>query len=123
MTESVLTRLAALKTASMSELKRQWADLFDSQPPPYNRRFLESRLAYRIQEPAYGGLTPAPVARLEALGEELAGGNIAVRRTRTEGRPIAGPRLLREYKGERKGVVEGRGVEGRVGIGGGRVRE
>ncbi len=49
----VLARLAALKSASTPELKRQWEQLFDSQPPPYNRRFLESRLAFRIQELAY----------------------------------------------------------------------
>ena len=32
------------------------ARLFDTEPPPYNRPLLESRLAYRIQELAYGGL-------------------------------------------------------------------
>ena len=49
------------------DLKQQWRDLFDSEPPSYNRRFLESRLAYRIQELAYGGLKPETVKRLEAL--------------------------------------------------------
>ena len=38
----------------------------------YNRRFLESRLAYRIQELAYGGLKPETIRRLEALGEQFA---------------------------------------------------
>ena len=36
----------------------QWRELFATEPPPYNRKFLESRLAYRIQELAYGGLKP-----------------------------------------------------------------
>ncbi|MCB1502899.1 MAG: DUF2924 domain-containing protein, partial [Bauldia sp.] len=49
-TPSVLTRLAALKTTPTADLKKQWRDLFETEPPPYNRRFLESRLAYRIQE-------------------------------------------------------------------------
>ena len=95
----VLARLAALKTESTPGLKRQWEQLFDTPPPPYNRRFLESRLAYRIQELAYGGLKPETVARLEALGEQLDGGNIAVRRTRVDDKPIAGTRLIREYQG------------------------
>ena len=47
------------------------AHLFATEPPPYNRRFLESRLAYRIQELAYGGLKPETRKRLEALGEQL----------------------------------------------------
>jgi hypothetical protein len=60
---------------------------------------LESRLAYRIQELAYGGLKPETVKRLEALGEQLDGGNIAVRRRPADERPIAGTRLIREWHG------------------------
>ena len=67
MTASVLAQLAALKTAPVADLKQKWRDLFDREPPPYNRRFLESRLAYRIQELAYGGLSEETVKRLEAL--------------------------------------------------------
>ncbi|MCA3450407.1 MAG: DUF2924 domain-containing protein, partial [Rhodobacter sp.] len=65
----------------------------------YNRRFLERRLGYRIQELAYGGLKPETIARLEALGEQIDGGNITLRRIRQDQRPIAGTRLLREYQG------------------------
>ena len=95
----MLARLAALKTAAIADLKQQWRELFGTEPPPYNRRFLESRLAYRIQELAYGGLKPETVARLEALGEQLDGGNIVLRRIRGDDRPIAGTRLIREYQG------------------------
>jgi hypothetical protein len=42
MTDRVLARLAALKTTSTPALKQQWRDLFDSEPPVYNRRYLES---------------------------------------------------------------------------------
>ncbi|MGE4045232.1 MAG: DUF2924 domain-containing protein [Acetobacteraceae bacterium] len=95
----VLRRLAALKTASTPELKQQWRTLFGTEPPGYNRKFLESRLAYRVQELAYGGLKPETVARLEALGEQLDGGNVVIRRTRMNDRPIAGTRLIREHQG------------------------
>ena len=50
MTDTVLARVAALKTTPTPALKAQWRELFGKEPPPYNRRFLESRLAYRIQE-------------------------------------------------------------------------
>jgi hypothetical protein len=96
---AVLGRLAALKTMPTPALKAQWRDLFDGEPPPYNRRFLESRLAYRIQELAFGGLKPETVERLKALAEEFDGGNIAVRRIRGDDRPIAGTQLLREWQG------------------------
>jgi Protein of unknown function (DUF2924) len=98
-TSSVLAQLAALKTATMPALKAHWRMLFGGEPPPYNRQFLQSRLAYRIQELAYGGLKPATIERLEALGEQLDGGKVGVRRIRQDSRPIAGTRLVREYQG------------------------
>jgi hypothetical protein len=96
---SVLARVAGLRTASTPELKRQWCDLFGSEPPPFNRRYLESRLAYRVQELSYGGLKPETKERLRALGEQLDGGDVAVRRARADDRPIAGTRLVREWAG------------------------
>jgi len=99
MTDTVLTQLAALKMMPTPDLKKQWRQLFETEPPPYNRRFLESRLAYRIQELAYGGLKPETIRRLEALGEQLDGGKIAVRKSRADERPIAGTRLIREWQG------------------------
>ena len=99
MNDPVLARLAALKTTPTPKLKEQWRQLFDSEPPAFNRRYLESRLAYRIQELAYGGLKPETVRRLEKLGEELDGGRVEVRKRPANDRPISGTRLIREYQG------------------------
>ena len=97
--DPIPARLAALKTTATPDLKTLWRDLFDTEPPPFNRRYLESRLAYRIQELAYGGLKPQTVKRLEALGEQLDGGNITTRRIRADLKPIAGTRLIRDWQG------------------------
>jgi hypothetical protein len=98
-TDTVLAQLAALKTAPIGVLKQKWRDLFETEPPPYNRRFLEHRLAYRIQELTYGGLKPATLKRLRDLAEELDGGDPKRRRQPAKDRPIAGTRLIREYQG------------------------
>ena len=98
--DPIPARLAALKTAPTADLKQQWRELFYSEPPPFNRRYLESRLAYRIQELAYGGLKPETIRRLERLGEELDGGDRKKRGMRLDrDRPITGTRLLREWQG------------------------
>jgi hypothetical protein len=99
MTDTVLARLAALKITPTPELKQQWRDLFETEPPPYNRRFLESRLAYPIQELAYGGLKPETLERLEALAEQLASGKGLSRRSDDPHRPISGTRPIREWQG------------------------
>jgi hypothetical protein len=95
----VLGRLAALQTAPIASLKQQWRELYAKEPPPFSRSYITSRLAYRIQELAFGGLKLDTRARLEALGEQLDGGNVVLRRIRADSRPLPGTRLLREYNG------------------------
>lgn len=96
---TVLARLTALQTMPIADLKAQWRTLFGTEPPPFNRAYIQSRLAYRIQELAFGGLKPETLARLEALGDELEREATEGRRPRYPDRPIAGTRLIREYRG------------------------
>ena len=107
MTDTTLGQLAALKTASILVLKQKWRELFESEPPPYNRRFLEHRLAYRIQELAYGGLSSEILERLDALADELEGNAPPRRRSALANMPIAGTRLIREFKGVEHCVTVG----------------
>ena len=110
--DTVLARLAALHASPTAELKQQWRDLFGKEPPPFSRTFIQSRLAYRIQELAYGGLKLETVAHLEAIGEQLDGGNIVLRRIRHQDKPIAGTRLIREWQGvEHTVTVQPEGYE------------
>jgi hypothetical protein len=99
LTDSVLARVAGLKALPIPALKQQWRDLFETEPPPYNRRFLEHRLAYRIQELAYGGLKRETVERLLAIAEDIDGGDLMRRRQLANDRPIVGTRLIREWQG------------------------
>jgi hypothetical protein len=105
MNDSLVARVAALKTSPTPDLKQMWREMFLTEPPPFNRRFLETRLAYRIQELALGGLRRETIKRLEKLGEQLDGGKSDVRRRRIDGRPLAGTRLIREWDGQRHEVV------------------
>jgi hypothetical protein len=113
----VLSRLAALQTMPTADLKAQWRALFGAEPPAYSRTYLQSRLAYRLQEVAYGGLKPETRARLEALGEQLDGGNVVLRRIRADSRPLPGTRLVREWQGMQHTVTvlaDGFEYEGRL---------
>ena len=94
--QKVIGRLAEIRTMDIVALKAMWRELFAAEPAPYNRRFLESRLAYRVQELAYGGLKPETLKRLAALAEELEPRSGSRSR---DHRPIAGTRLMREWQG------------------------
>jgi hypothetical protein len=96
---TVLTQLSALKTSPASALKARWRELFDTEPPAYNRRFLENRLGYRIQELAYGGLSRDTLERLKALAQVHAHSDPAERRAKPTLRPVNGTKLIREWEG------------------------
>ena len=99
MTDTTLDRVVELWSTPIPQLKKLWLDLYGTPPPVYNRRFLENRLAYRIQELAHGGLKASTVKRLERLGEQLDGGKASVRSRRVDDRPLSGTRLIREFQG------------------------
>jgi hypothetical protein len=105
MTDPVLAQLAALKGATANALKVKWRALFDTEPPPYNRRFLESRLAYRIQELAYGGLKRETVERLQVLAKQYDGKPGGRSKARASRLPIAGTQMIREWQGVRHHVT------------------
>jgi hypothetical protein len=110
MTDRVLAELAALKAASFTNLRNKWRILFHTEPPAYNRRHIESRLAYRVQELALGGLKPETIERLDAIADEIEGKGR--RRRAGSDHPIAGTRLIREWRGiEHSVTVTSEGFE------------
>src|SRR5918995_289961 len=96
MTGTVLAQIAALKTRSTTELRDMWRELFGKEPPVLGRRYLEDRLAYRVQELHFGGLSDRARRRLQALADQL---EPKAARRRDPGRPIAGTQLRRAWNG------------------------
>jgi site-specific DNA recombinase len=95
MSESVLAQIAALKAKSTAELRHMWRELFDREPPVLGRRYLEDRIAYRVQELHFGGLSDRARRKLDALADQL---EPKAARRRAPGRPIAGTQLRRHWK-------------------------
>jgi Protein of unknown function (DUF2924) len=102
MTGSIAARVAALPKTPTPELKQMWRELFDKEPPAFSRNYLISRLAYRIQELAYGGLKPATRARLDALADAL---DSKAARQRVVNGPVVGTQLIREWRGVEQRVT------------------
>ena len=99
MTDNVLASISALATMATPALKARWRELFQSEPPAFNRHYLISRLTYRIQELAYGGLSPTVAARLEAIATDEKYVDPEIARKRVVGKPVNGTRLVREWQG------------------------
>ena len=99
MDASVLARLAALKAMSVNELKEMWASLFATSAPNNSRAFLEVRIASRIQELTYGGLSRDTRRTLDMLADEVEGKVVRKSMAADPRNPMPGTKLLREWNG------------------------
>ena len=105
MATSVLKQLAEIDRLDFGILKERWRALFGTEPPAYNRVFLTKRLAYRIQEVAYGGLSQSARAQAARLLEEKGYDDLGrpgrcQASTKPVEAPVEGTVLVREWNGE-----------------------
>lgn len=80
------------------DLRAAWQRYYRTEPPPRLSRDLLTRgVAWKIQETAYGGLSPMTTRRLRNLAKQLAAG----RNTAVASPPVLRPgtRLVREWRG------------------------
>ena len=99
---SVAAQIANLACRPMSELWTLWDRYFQSRPEYPNRTHVESRIAYKLQEEAFGGLSPVIKQRLEAIGANHS--KIKLRARPREFHFAPGTMLVREW-GEREHQV------------------
>jgi len=93
----VLAQLESLRTMTGDDLRKMWNELYKSEPPRANKQYLTKRLAYRIQEVAYGGNSAEIETRLAVKADEHFGKG--KRPKRTEKKAITGSVLVRLYQG------------------------
>ena len=96
---TVLAQLAALQRLSVSELKAKWEDLFATAAPNNSRAFLEVRIAGRIQELTYGGLSRDARRALDLLADEVEGRVTRKGMADDARNPLPGTKLVREWNG------------------------
>ncbi len=66
--KSVAAQIAELPSLPLKALWVLWDKHFHIRPKKSNREYLESRIAYKIQEAAYGGLSEETRQRLVNIG-------------------------------------------------------
>ena len=68
-TATVSARIAQLPLLPMDSIWAMWDEHFDQRPNHHHRTWLESRLAYKLQARAFGGLKVPVRRKLESIGE------------------------------------------------------
>lgn len=113
MADSVLKQVADLQNLTYEELRDLWHTLCGNEPPAYNRQYIIKRLAYRIQEIAYGGLSEEAHRKMDEVlkrhGYDENGRPIQsalrCRSGRAKDLPVIGSRFVREWNGRRYEVT------------------
>jgi hypothetical protein len=100
-TTIVLAQVAALKRLTREEMLVHWRELFGTEPPGFGPNLLRRRLAYRIQELAYGGITPETRQRLREIDAEAQ----RPKKAKDPSIPIAGTVLMKDWGGHRHEVT------------------
>ena len=100
----VLRQIHDLNSMSMAELRKRWAGLLGTDPGRLGRQYLIRRLAYRIQELAYGGLSQPARKQLKAVADGKRPAATGARRRRKIDL-CPSTRLVREWHGERHEVT------------------
>ena len=117
---SVLRQMALLQSMSLEQLREKWLDLYGEEPPQYKKQFLIKRLAYRIQELFYGGLSEQAKVQLQQAAKEdpVATVNRRIPEERKSNEAILpGTRLVRVWNDRRYEVIvlaDGYEFEGRT---------
>ena len=115
MSQTITQQLKALETATVAELAAQYEALHGVPPRVKNKGFLRRRVAWKLQEREYGGLSDRAKARLEELLAQVdlplkpVPPKRPAKATTATKAPILGTTLVREWHGEtyRVQVVEG----------------
>ena len=70
MSDTVTAQIEALRRMTVGELRVKWRELYGEYTRSCNRAYLWRRLAWRVQELAYGGLSDRAKARIEELNRD-----------------------------------------------------
>jgi hypothetical protein len=93
---NILKQIISLQDKKLSELKALWKKMFDHVPAISSREYMIAKIAYRIQELAYGGVDEVTKDKIQAAAREIKNPK-AVRSKKFN--PMTGTKIVKEYKG------------------------
>ncbi|MBA8757905.1 DUF2924 domain-containing protein [Wolbachia pipientis] len=101
MEKEIEKKVMNLERKPLDELRKIWKKVYGEEAPRYSKKYLIPRLAYRMQEKAYGEMSRKGTKRLEYLADRLEKG----KRISSDKLPVAGTELILERGEETHAVM------------------
>lgn len=100
----VLKQIVALESKNVDELTKLWSTFYEYEPMSYSKSYLVSKIAYKIQELAFGGLSVETRKRIDQMAANINGSVV-----KKKYKPLIGSKIIKEYRDKTHeiAVVEG----------------
>ena len=93
---TIVKQIVALQNRSEKQLEELWYKFFDHPPAVYSKAHMIGKLAYKIQELAYGGVDEQTEAKMKAAEHDVSRSKKQLKKKYV---PMVGTRILKNYKG------------------------
>ena len=97
--QSIMAQIAGLPKMEMPDLKKLWLEIYKEDAPRAPKTFLIRKLAYRIQELAFGGGDDVDIRIAQVAKQYYGSGGTLQKKRIGYALPLSGTRLVREYRG------------------------
>ncbi|WP_265035329.1 MULTISPECIES: DUF2924 domain-containing protein [unclassified Wolbachia] len=101
MEKEIEKKVMNLEKKPLGEMRKIWKKVYGEEAPRYSKKYLIPRLAYRIQEEAYGKMSRKGSKRLDYLADRLEKG----KRISSDKLPVEGTELILERGEETHAVM------------------
>jgi hypothetical protein len=93
----LIRQIMELQNKKTAELKALWDKMFDRPPAVSSREHMISKLAYRIQELAYGGIDEVTANKIQTAAKKIKNP-----KNQQSGKfnPMVGTKIVKDYKGK-----------------------
>ena len=113
----ILKRITKLQKQSEKELLKVWRTMFEGDPEIVSRKYMIAKIAYKIQELAYGGLDAETENKIRNCAKEVTKEKTVTTKKTRKFSPLIGTKITKEYRDKIHEVMvvnEGFSYEGTV---------
>lgn len=94
----IIKKVMLLQTMKTADLERMWGKFYDHPPEISSRQHMTAKIAYKLQELAYGGVDETTETKIKACAKKVQTPLDKSKKTKKY-KPMIGSKIVKEYNG------------------------
>ena len=95
---NVIKQIVVLQNLNNAVLDKMWRKFFEGRPEIESRQYMIAKIAYRIQELAYGGVDTETEEKIKAAAKKVSMPHAPKKAKKFD--PMIGTKIVKEYRGK-----------------------